>query len=277
MDEKEKLRLRQQEDLKFNLACISVVIATIFELLMLQVKSKYINYVSTAESVAMVDTIAVLLKGARIIAPIGIAVGVIWIIKALKTNQKNQIPVWIVVVSAILGCCSHGTLVFGGTGVDILLLVIPAWAALALVYFLYQVEFFWASYLASLGGIGLWLIRTLKNTGGLSLQGGTPTASELTFYVLLGLTIISVVVLAFVSIKAFKNGGKLTLGAMEFTFFEDKVSCALVLSSGVLAISAQLVALMLHGMLAQYVVYGLLYTMMAWLFGLLVYFTVKML
>ncbi|MFI3250113.1 MAG: hypothetical protein R3Y07_04055 [Eubacteriales bacterium] len=272
MDEKEKLRLRAQEDKKFNLACISVVIAALFEYIMIQIRADYVIIVSSEEWLVRRDLIHSLLPVVSYLALAGVIVGAGLTFRMIKTDKKSQLPLWILVLSLVIGCCASGTLIFGGTGVDMLLFLVPAWAGLALVFFLYQLEFFWATFLVSLGGVGLWMIRTVKNWGQLQ-SDGTLFPSEITLYTFLGITIVSVGLVSWMGVKAHKNGGKLKVYNTTFTLFEEKISLYLVLASGGLTLASLVIAYALSSAIAYYLIYALL----AWLFGLLVYFTVKML
>lgn len=77
-----------------------------------------------------------------------------------------------VVLTAAFGAlaiCAHVTLAFKGTGVRMLFLLVPAWAGLALVYYLYQKEFFLSAVAVGLSILGLWCVRF---GGALTLESG---------------------------------------------------------------------------------------------------------
>ena len=61
--------------------------------------------------------------------------------------------------SGALLLCSQVILGFRDAGVRMLFWLVPAWAALALVYYLYQREFFLAALVSGLGVLGLWFVR----------------------------------------------------------------------------------------------------------------------
>ena len=58
-----------------------------------------------------------------------------------------------------LAVCSHVTLSYEKNGVRMLFMLVPAWAALALVYCLYQPECFLAVTAGGFGAVGLWFVR----------------------------------------------------------------------------------------------------------------------
>lgn len=133
--------------------------------------------------------------------------------------------------------------------------MVPAWAALALVYYLYQREFFFSAVISGLGLLGLWFVRH---------------ASPLGLY-----TILVVVVLVLLTLGLFllkKKDGLFQLGKGKARLLPAEANYSLIFLSFVVSLVVIALAAFVGGSMAYY----LLYAMVAWLFALLVYYTVKM-
>ena len=142
---------------------------------------------------------------------------------AKDKNVARLALVGLAAVSTALYFCAQITLVFQESGVRMLFWLVPAWAALALVYYLYQREFFLSALVSGVGVLGLWFVR---HAGASSVY---------------------------------------TIGAVA-------VSLVLAVMMLWMSLAAIAIAAFVGGALSYY----LLYAMVAWLFALLVYYTVKM-
>jgi hypothetical protein len=150
-----------------------------------------------------------------------------------------------------LALCAHVAVVYKGPGLRMLLLLIPALAGLALVYYLYQKEFFLSAAAIGLSVVGLWFVR-------ISAAGVESV-----------LMAVGVVVLGALALWLKKRDGALT---SALRLLPKRAGYSVILASCLAALLALAAAMVLGASAAYY----LLFVMIAWLFALLVYYTVKL-
>lgn len=273
MDERQKMLLRKQEDERFVQGCFCVAFAVILEMLLFQVDRHYINLVLTDEAIARAEFIFESLFTVRTFGGIAFFAGIAWLFSVILSGKgKLLYPCALIFAAFQVIACSHGIIVYRAKGLELLLLLVPAWAGLGLVYFLYQVEFFISALFTSLGGIGLWLYRQIS----LYAPGEELTLAQGTFYVFVNGTLILILAGFFCVNKAWKNQGVLALKKLNVTLIsdvKDTSSLWLVGISGVLSFLAMALAMALS---SPTVAYYCTYILLGWLFILLVYFTVKL-
>ena len=245
MDRNEREARRHQEDRALNKALIWVGVAIVLEFLLVLVNRYYINYNTSTESINRVLAIQAALVGLRWVSLAALVVCVVWMLVQLSKNGNAVLPGVLAIAAGGLLLCSHVILNFR----------VPAWAALALVYYLYQREFFFSAVISGLGLLGLWFVRH---------------ASPLGLY-----TILVVVVLVLLTLGLFllkKKDGLFQLGKGKARLLPAEANYSLIFLSFVVSLVVIALAAFVGGSMAYY----LLYAMVAWLFALLVYYTVKM-
>lgn len=255
MDRNEREVRRHQEDRALNKALIWVGVAIVLEFLLVLVNRYYINYNTSTESINRVLAIQAALVGLRWVSLVALAVCVVWMLVQLSKNGNAVLPGVLAIAAGGLLLCSHVILNFRDTGLRMMFWMVPAWAALALVYYLYQREFFFSALISGLGLLGLWFVRH---------------ASPLGLY-----TILVVVVLVLLTLGLFllkKKDGLFQLGKGKARLLPAEANYSLIFLSFVVSLVVIALAAFVGGSMAYY----LLYAMVAWLFALLVYYTVKM-
>lgn len=255
MDRNEREARRHQEDRALNKALIWVGVAIVLEFLLVLVNRYYINYNTSTESINRVLAIQAALVGLRWVSLVALVVCVVWMLVQLSKNGNAVLPGVLAIAAGGLLLCSHVILNFRDTGLRMMFWMVPAWAALALVYYLYQREFFFSALISGLGLLGLWFVRH---------------ASPLGLY-----TILVVVVLVLLTLGLFllkKKDGLFQLGKGKARLLPAEANYSLIFLSFVVSLVVIALAAFLGGSMAYY----LLYAMVAWLFALLVYYTVKM-
>ncbi len=272
MDEKQKLLQRQQEDLRFLQAVWCVGIALVLEFLLFQIKDRYFNLLSTTEAVEVALFIQSCLNWSRVGGLWLTLGGICWLCYSLYNSTSNIFPqMCLIFGSMVLGATAHGIILYGSYGLNTLLMLVPAWAGLGLVYFLYQIEFFIAAFFTSLGGIGLWLYQQMP-----AVQGGTPLEpKQITFYIFSNLSLLVILGGFYLVNQAHRNEGKLQIRDRSYTLISDMKdgsSLWLVGLSGLVSLLSMALGMGLGHTVAYYLIFGL----MGWLFVLLIYFTVKM-
>ena len=154
------------------------------ELLLMLVNKYYINYYSTVESINMVYAFDAGLKAVRIVALIALAASAVWcFLRFSREGRTGTMPLVLVAAFSAVTAIAHITICFKDAGVRMLFLLVPAWAALALVYYLYQREFFYSAFYTGLGTMLLWMLRHKDSTV-------DPSSSRLTTYVFLAIVAI---------------------------------------------------------------------------------------
>ena len=255
MDRNEREARRHQEDRALNKALIWVGVAIVLEFLLVLVNRYYINYNTSTESINRVLAIQAALVGLRWVSLAALVVCVVWMLVQLSKNGNAVLPGVLAIAAGGLLLCRHVILNFRDAGLRMMFWMVPAWAALALVYYLYQREFFFSAVISGLGLLGLWFVRH---------------ASPLGLY-----TILVVVVLVLLTLGLFllkKKDGLFQLGKGKARLLPAEANYSLIFLSFVVSLVVIALAAFVGGSMAYY----LLYAMVAWLFALLVYYTVKM-
>ena len=236
MDYNEREAQRRQEDRDLNRALIWVGAAVVLEFLLSLINKYYINFRTTPESINLALAISAALNGLRWVSLAALAACVVWVVLRLKQGGRAGLQLSLAAVSAALYLCAQITLVFQESGIRMLFWLVPAWAALALVYYLYQREFF---------------------------------LSASSFYTIGAVAVILVLAVMMLWLKG--HGGRLFSGEAG-QLLPEEAGYPLMLLSCVISLAAIAIAAFVGGALSYY----LLYAMVAWLFALLVYYTVKM-
>lgn len=255
MNKKQNEALRRQEDLALNRALLWVGGAVVLEALLLLLKRHYIDFELTSAAVDRAIMLHELLKYGRILAAVAALGCLVWTFLQMRSKKSAVLPLVLTVVAGTLALCAHVAVAYQESGVRMLFLLVAAWAGLALVYYLYQKEFFLAAVGTGLGVLGLWFVRF---SGGFCVDA------------LLAMAGIAVVLVVAALLR--KGDGKLALAGMELSLLPKDANYPLVMGSTL----AALVVVAAACLLGTTVAYYLVFVMIAWLFGLLVYYTVKM-
>lgn len=266
MDKNQREERRRQEDIALNRGLLWVGAAILMELLLMLVNKYYINYYSTVESINMVYAFDAGLKAVRIVALIALAASAVWcFLRFSREGRTGTMPLVLVAAFSAVTAIAHITICFKDAGVRMLFLLVPAWAALALVYYLYQREFFYSAFYTGLGTMLLWMLRHKDSTV-------DPSSSRLTTYVFLAIVAILMVLGLVMLLQARKNGGVWSLAGREVRVLPAEAGYSLIF----LTLAVNVVAVAAAAVMGGNVGYYLIYVLGAWLFALLVYYTVKM-
>lgn len=254
MDKNQREARRHQEDMALNRGLLWVVGAVVLEMLLLLVNRYYINYyVSEVDTAILVSSV---MKFLRIAGGIATVVGLVWTFLQARKGQKAILPLVLALACAALTVCCHVALTFQADGVQMLFLLVPAWAGLALVFYLYQHEFFLGAVAGGLGGLGLWFVRY---GNGLGLESA--------------LCLLGIVLALALTLRLKQNGGALRRkDGSELQLLPQDAAYAPIVASGLISLAAMLLGAMLGGVVAYY----LIFAMVAWIFALLVFYTVKL-
>lgn len=184
----------------------------------------------------------------------------IWFFLTGKMKRNRVLPGILFGVFACLFIFSFITYYFAATGVHFLCAVVPVIAVLALVYYLYQHEFFLISLLSTMGIVWLWAFRRGVR--------GHPTL----IYAAAAIAAVVLLVAALGCFSAQKNGGTLRIGGIRLRALSPNTGCGMVyLTCGIVAIVV-VASLLLGTTIAYYT----LFAVVAWDFVMAVYYTVKL-
>lgn len=248
MNYHEKEVQRRKEDQDFNRSLIWVGVFLVIEFLLVLVNWTYINYQLTTESVNLATTVRSVLQYGRWVM-LAVAVGcAVWAIFLWRQKKAMGLQMSVTIVFAVLFACIQIVLAFQDAGIQMLFWMVPACAGLALVYYLYQREFFVCALASSFGIMGLWFIRN---------------AGARNYWV--ALCVAGIVLIAGVVFFMKRNGAGSENQKEGSSYLLMGLSC--VVSIIVMGLSV---------VVGATVAYYLIYAMIAWLFALLVYYTVKM-
>lgn len=252
---KEREAQRRQEDRDLNRALLWVAGAVVLEVLLVLVNKRYFYFnVSDSQAVNLAVMLNAGLRGLRLVSLAVLAVSLVWALRRAWAKEKCGVPVVVAVISGVLLTCAQVILVYQQPGMEMLFWLVPALAALALVFYLYQREFFLSALASGLGVVGLWFIRHM----GISLTAVV--------------TVLLIVVVGAVVLWLKKNGGCLSQGEGGRQVLPADANYPLTLISCGLSLAVVIVGAAAGSGVAYY----LMYAMIAWLFALLVFYTVKM-
>jgi len=261
MENNKKANRNKQEDIALTRALIWFGAAMVLEFLLLLVNKYYINFTADSAAIDLALALGTVIKVTTVLGLLGAAVCGFFGWKRAKCDGTFPF-LWLVLTVTVLavGISSGLIALFYRAAVELLYILVPAMAVLALVYYLYQREFFFSACGTGVGLLGLWLVR--KNNGNHDLL--------VTLYTVIGVVVLLAILLLALYLK--KNQGILTIKGRRLSVLPKNsnylplfLSCAI----GLLALAA---GLLLGGTAAFY----LLFVLLAWLFILLVYYTVKM-
>ncbi len=244
----------RHEDEVLNRALLWIGGAAILIAFILFLNRYYVHYRTTEIMFA-----AALAKALPIVAVLGLVGCAVGAFLARKAHLAQKSMKWYAALSVFcvgVAVCAGLTWRFSGTGTQFLCGVILATAVLALVYYLYQHEFFVIALSAAVGIVGLWLVRRAAGAYAVLLYGYLLVAAAFLLAVALGAR------------KLQKNGGEWK----GRRIFHKKAAYPLVyLTCGIVAALMAAAAVLGAG-----VAYYLIFVAVAWLVVMAVYFTVKL-
>lgn len=256
MDKRERTERAKQEDAILNKVLLWIVGAVVLEALLLLLNKYYVEYVAADIPIAV--ALHQVLPILAILFAVGFVACGAWTITLYRQQKKHGFPMALAIIFVALALCSAiARYVPNGTGIRFLYVAVPVAAVLAMIYYLYQREFFLVALLSTAGLVGLWLLQ--RRDGHAAFVYGC--------LIVLGIVLVACVAVAWMLQN---SKGVLTLGGKQVRILPKKanyvmiyVTCGLV--AAVLAAGVALGAMML--------LYAVL---VAWLLIMAVYYTVKL-
>lgn len=253
--EQEKLQRERQEDVVLNKVLWWIVGAVVLEFLTLLLNRYYVHY--TPAGIPLAQTLRTVFGVLQIAFPVCAIALAAWYFSLRKGGKPTRLAGILTLVGIVLSVCAILVSRFGGSGIRLLYTGIPAVTVLALIYYLYQREFFVCAVLSAMGLLGVYVIP----------RAGISAVAAYGYAVVCAVVLVAALVLAR---KLQTSQGVLALSGKKWEVFPKNanytmlyVTCAVV--------AAVLIATAVLGALA--VLYGVL---VAWLLVMAVYYTVRL-
>lgn len=249
-----------KEDVILNRVLVWFGAAVVVELVLLLLNRYYINFTTVPGEIAFAGALLKAWPAIIGITAAGTVICFLWSFFWAKSGKRVILPGALTGVFLGALVISVVTYRFYATGVQLLCGVVPAAAVLALVYYLYQHEFFAVTVLSALGLLGLWLFRR---------SSGSYLILVYVYMAVLAVILVATVLLCR-SLSA--NSGVLTVGDKKLQLFPRNASYGMIYLTCAVVAAAVVAALLLGTAAAYYLIFALV----AWLFIMAVYYTVKL-
>lgn len=254
MDKKQREARRHQEDIALQRGLLWVAGAIVLEVLLVLLNRFYVNYSLSEAGVQTYLALHQVMLVLRIAAPVAAVLALAWTGWQLKQEKKFALPLIVSIALAAVAVCAHVAIKYRAPGMSMLYWLVIAWAVLAMVFYIYQREFFMGAAACGMSVLALWFARYGA--------GGRPEA-------ILILAAIAVVTAAAFWLK--KTDGALP-GKKTIQFLPAETNYAVLLVTCLASLAVVVAAMVAGGAVAYY----LMFVMVAWLFALFVYYTVKL-
>lgn len=256
--EKAELR-RKKENKAINSLLVWFVGAIVYEAFVLFIKRFYISFRLNMAEVNFALGLSNVFMVLQFVAPVLMVAALVWYIRCRKADKPTRLPAvgfWVCAALALTAIVAYN---FRDGGVAALGMVAPIMAVLALIYFLYQKEFFCNAVLAGVGIVALWVYRKAYMGHPRMIYAG---------FALVWIILAVAVVLVW---KLSRNNGR--WGSVQV--FSAKASYVpTYVTAGLAAVlMLAVLALPLYGAtIAYYAIFALI----TWLFCMAIYYTVRM-
>lgn len=250
----------RREDAILNRVLIWFGAAVIAELVLLLLNRYYINPTTRPGEIEFMGALFKAFPVIIGVAAVGTAAFLVWTILNHKSGKSYVLPGVLAWVFGAVLVASVVTYRFNAAGVQLLCGLAPVAAVLALVFYLYQHEFFAVTVLSALGILGLWIVRR---------AGG---GYQVVIYAYTAAAVVVVAAAALVCRAMQKSGGVLKAGGKELRLFHHNASYGMIYLTCAIVAAALAAALALGSAAAYYLIFALV----AWLFIMAVYYTVKL-
>lgn len=249
-----------QEDVVLNRILIWFGAAVVAETVLLWL-GRYYSPHSTAYEVIMLAS--AIRDVTNIFRWVTLALGVVsavWLLLAKRQGKRARLPLALTILFLAASAMSIVIYRFSDTGIQFLCRAVLGVTVMALIYYLYQREFFTASAVTAAGILGLWVLR--RADGGYTLL----------LYGYMALVAVLLVAVVAVCRMAQTHEGVVSLGGKKVSLFPKNAGYGMVyLTCGIVA--AVLIAALVAG---TAVAYYLMFGLVAWIFVMAVYYTVKL-
>ncbi len=256
MDKRERAERAKQEDAILNRVLIWIAGAVVLEALLLLLDRYYVN--TRVSELAIKESLYQIFGVLAIVLPIAFVACAAWWFLTWRKGEHRLLPRILTTVLAVLAVCAVVARLYPNkTGISALYVGVPCLAVLALVYYLYQHEFFVVTLLGVISGLGLWLLD--RRVG-----------HEVVVYAYLVVEVVLLAAVVYFTRKLQASGGLLSVKGKLVRVFSKNSNYAMLYVSCAVALLVQAAALALGSVM---VLYGVV---IVWLLAMAVYYTVRL-
>lgn len=253
--EQQKAQRAREEDIVLTKVLWWILGAVVLEALLLLLNKVYVNF--AIEQFSLVLALRSMFRVLAIVLPLCFVALLVWTVLARRAGKSIRLPGALSIVALVLAVCAVVIRLYYDKGITFLYVAVPAVAVLALIYYLYQREFFFAAVLIALGMLGVKVVP----------QGGAGSVTRYGYLVVLAVILVASAV-CFRMLQSHKGVWAVKEKSVEVlpqnaNYAMLYVTCALV--------AAVVIAALVLGALT--LLYGVL---AAWLLILAVYHTVRL-
>lgn len=264
--EKKELR-RKQEDATLNKLLIWFGAAIVYEAVALLLKRYFIEYNGTdLASINLALGLSKVLWVLQFAAPVLTIAAIVWYVLCRRQGKPARLPLAGIWVMAALSVTAIAAYQFRDAGVKVLGMVAPITAVLALIYFLYQKEFFCNTLLTGVGIVALLVYRKYYFNHPRMIYFG---------FVLVWLGMAAVVFLAWRLSQNNGRWGNRQIAPAKTAYVPTYLTAGL----SALTLAVTLVAQACGTVTQAYgstAAYYAIFVLITWLFCMAVYYTVRM-
>lgn len=248
---------RKQEDMALNRLLIWFAVAIGYEALVLLLKRFYVNFRATDFEMDLSLGLITVFRVYQWLGLVLAAAAAVWLVLSRKQGRPWVRPAILTAALFVLWATVFITYRFGYSGgMDLLGAVAPVAAVLAMVYYLYQREFFCNTVITGCGILSLWLYRRYFQFHPTAIRVG---------YVLAWVLLAAAAVVFW---KLSQSGGqwkKFRIFSAKISYVPAYVTCGLT--------AASLAAALIGGAAAAFYA---IFVLVIWLFCMAVYYTVRL-
>lgn len=260
MEKREKTERQRQEDLALSKALFWLGGGAVLEFLLFLTGRYYTDIIRVGGWNSVVAVVGTALKFLPVVGLILAAVVWFWAFRGKKRGSERLYPWALGGFFLAVAICSLVILCLYATGVQLLLyLVVPGVGLLALIYYIYQHEFFLVAAVTALGGLGVWALFKEGRTARMY-------AALVLFALLLAAAVVCVRLLQ-------TRGGSWSVQGKNVEIFPKNANYAILYVTCGLAALLMICALVLGSAVSATIYYA---TLVAWALIMAVYYTVKL-
>ena len=245
----------REEDVILTKVLWWILGAVVLEALLLLLNKIYVYY--TTDQIGIVLALRSAFRVLSVALPICFIVLLVWTVLAWRSGRSAKLPGILTGICLVLAACAVIISLYYDKGISFLYIAVPAVAVLALIYYLYQRDFFFAAVLSALGLLGVKVAPKTPN-------------NALTAYGYLCVLAVLLLAAAVVFRMLQSHKGVWKVSGREIEILPKNANYAILYVTCVL-VAAVVIAALVLGALA--VLYGVL---VAWLLILAVYYTVRL-
>lgn len=250
----------KREDVILNRILVWFGAAVVAELILLWLGRYYTPHITTSEIIMMALHLHQFFSVFVWVALALAVVSTLWLAAAKRGGKRTRLPLIGTVLFWVTFAMSAVIVLFGDTGIQLLCRLVLAVTVMALIFYLYQREFFCSTVAAGAGILGLWVLRRANGAHPVVVYGYLAALAVL-------------LVLGVVLCRMLQSSGgvwKRKSGGVR-VFSKNAGYWMIYLTCGLTA--AAVIAGLLAGAAAAYY---LMFALVAWIFAMAVYYTVKL-